>query len=69
LAAAREDFERRYIWARYQECGGNMSRTAEVLKVERSNLYRKMKGYGLLPARRTEAEAEGGGLSGGAAPG
>ena len=29
-----------------------MSRTAEALGVERSNLYRKMKGYGLLPARR-----------------
>ena len=52
LAEAREDFERRYILAKYRECGGNMSRTAEALGVERSNLYRKMKGYGLLPARR-----------------
>ena len=32
-----------------------MSRTAEALGVERSNLYRKMKAHGLLPARR-EAE-------------
>ena len=31
LAAAREDFEKRYIWKKYQECGGNMSRTAEAL--------------------------------------
>jgi len=54
LVAAREEFEKRYIWTRYQECGGNMSRTAEALQVERSNLYRKMKGYGLLPGRRTE---------------
>jgi two-component system nitrogen regulation response regulator NtrX len=51
LQAAREEFERRYIQRRYLECGGNMSRTAEVLGVERSNLYRKMKGYGLLKAR------------------
>jgi two-component system nitrogen regulation response regulator NtrX len=51
LAAAREEFERRYIWRKYQECAGNMSRTAEALKVERSNLYRKMKAYGLLPGR------------------
>jgi two-component system nitrogen regulation response regulator NtrX len=51
LAVAREEFEKRYIWRKYQECGGNMSRTAEALKVERSNLYRKMKGYGLLPGR------------------
>ena len=51
LAAAREEFERRYILSRYRECGGNMSRTAEALGVERSNLYRKMKAYGLLKAR------------------
>jgi two-component system nitrogen regulation response regulator NtrX len=51
LSEAREDFEKRYIWKKYQECGGNMSRTSEALQVERSNLYRKMKGYGLIPAR------------------
>jgi two-component system nitrogen regulation response regulator NtrX len=55
LSTAREDFEKRYIWRKYQECGGNMSRTAEALQVERSNLYRKMKGYGLLPLRKGEA--------------
>jgi two-component system nitrogen regulation response regulator NtrX len=55
LAAAREEFERQFILRRYRECGGNMSRTAEALGVERSNLYRKMKAYGLLPARREEA--------------
>jgi two-component system, NtrC family, nitrogen regulation response regulator NtrX len=52
LAAAREEFEKRYIWKKYTDCGGNMSRTAEVLQVERSNLYRKMKAYGLLPQRK-----------------
>ena len=55
LAEARERFERRYILGKYHESGGNMSRTAEALGVERSNLYRKMKAYGLLPARRDEA--------------
>jgi hypothetical protein len=50
--AARDDFEKRYIWKKYEESGGNMSRTAEVLQVERSNLYRKMKGFGLIPARK-----------------
>jgi two-component system nitrogen regulation response regulator NtrX len=54
LIEAREDFEKRYIWKKYQECGGNMSRTSEALQVERSNLYRKMKGYGLLPSRKGE---------------
>ena len=52
LAEARDAFERSYIWRKYEECGGNMSRTAEALQVERSNLYRKMKGFGLIPARK-----------------
>jgi len=52
LTAAREDFEKRYVWRRYQECGGNMSRTAEALGVERSNLYRKMRAFGLLAGRK-----------------
>ena len=56
LAAAREEFERHYILRRYRECAGNMSRTAESLGVERSNLYRKMKGFGLLPSRREGSE-------------
>ena len=56
LAEAREDFEKRYIWQKYQECGGNMSRTAELLQVERSNLYRKMKAFGLIPARKGAAD-------------
>jgi two-component system nitrogen regulation response regulator NtrX len=58
LAEAREGFERRYILRRYRECGGNMSRTAETLGVERSNLYRKMKGYGLLPARPEASDTD-----------
>jgi two-component system, NtrC family, nitrogen regulation response regulator NtrX len=55
LVDARDDFEKRYIWRKYEECGGNMSRTAEALQVERSNLYRKMKGFGLLPPRKGDA--------------
>jgi two-component system, NtrC family, nitrogen regulation response regulator NtrX len=58
LAEAREEFEKRYIWRKYEECGGNMSRLAEVLQVERSNLYRKMKGFGLLPSRKGGADAD-----------
>jgi len=55
LTEAREDFEKRYIWKKYQESGGNMSRTAEALQVERSNLYRKMKGFGLIQPRKGES--------------
>jgi two-component system nitrogen regulation response regulator NtrX len=47
LREAREEFEKRYILARLRECGGNVSRTAETLAVERSNLYRKMDAYGI----------------------
>jgi two-component system nitrogen regulation response regulator NtrX len=60
LASARDDFERQYILQRYRECGGNMSRTAAALGVERSNLYRKMKAFGLLPPRREDLEPGGG---------
>jgi two-component system nitrogen regulation response regulator NtrX len=58
LATAREDFEKRYIWRKYQECGRSMSRTAEALQVERSNLYRKMKAFGLIPARKGDSRAD-----------
>jgi DNA-binding NtrC family response regulator len=33
-----------------------MSRTADVLGVELSNLYRKMRAFGIAPARRADAE-------------
>jgi two-component system nitrogen regulation response regulator NtrX len=56
LAAAREAFEKSYILRKYQACGGNMSRTADALQVERSNLYRKMKAYGLLKSRGVVVE-------------
>jgi transcriptional regulator of acetoin/glycerol metabolism len=35
-----------------------MSRTAEALGVERSNLYRKMRAFGIAPAKRPEGEEE-----------
>ena len=35
-----------------------MSRTAEVLGVERSNLYRKMRTFGIAASRRPETEEE-----------
>ncbi len=54
LQAARERFEKDYILRVLAAQRGNMSRTAEALGVERSNLYRKMKGYGIAPARRGE---------------
>jgi two-component system nitrogen regulation response regulator NtrX len=47
LKEAREQFEKQYILDRLREFAGNVSRTAESLGVERSNLYRKMDAYGI----------------------
>jgi two-component system nitrogen regulation response regulator NtrX len=58
LYEARDHFERDLILRTLAAQQGNMSRTAEVLGVERSNLYRKMKAFGIAPARRAEEESE-----------
>ena len=47
LYEARDQFERSLILRTLAAQQGNMSRTAEVLGVERSNLYRKMKAFGI----------------------
>jgi two-component system, NtrC family, nitrogen regulation response regulator NtrX len=54
LRAARAAFERRYIERKLAELGGNVSRTAQVLGLERSNLYRKMRAYGIEAEREPE---------------
>jgi two-component system nitrogen regulation response regulator NtrX len=51
LADARERFERDYILQALAAQHGNISRTADVLGVERSNLYKKMKAFGIVPSR------------------
>ena len=54
LHEARDRFEREYILRALAANHGNISRTADALGVERSNLYRKMRGFGIAPARREE---------------
>jgi len=54
LHEARDQFERDYIVRALAAQQGNISRTAERLGVERSNLYRKMRGFGIAPPRRGE---------------
>ncbi len=56
LHEARERFERDYILRALAFQQGNMSRTAEMLGMERSNLYRKMRGFGLIPSRRGDED-------------
>ncbi|OHE60590.1 MAG: Fis family transcriptional regulator [Thermodesulfovibrio sp. RBG_19FT_COMBO_42_12] len=45
LREARESFERDFITKKLEENNWNISKTAEVLDVERSNLHRKIKAY------------------------
>ena len=45
LKQAREAFERDFIARKLEENSWNVSRTAEVLDIERSNLHRKIKAY------------------------
>ncbi|MFQ5670428.1 MAG: sigma-54-dependent transcriptional regulator [Acidobacteriota bacterium] len=49
LREGREDFERRFILKKIRQADGNVSRTADLLGLERSSLYRKMKQYGIRP--------------------
>ncbi|MFW6147290.1 MAG: helix-turn-helix domain-containing protein, partial [Thermodesulfobacteriota bacterium] len=47
LKQGREMFERQFIAHKLEELGGNISKTAESIGVERSNLHKKIKYYGL----------------------
>lgn len=58
LREARELFEREYLLAQVTRFGGNISRTANFVGMERSALHRKLKMLGLHGGRGTEADAE-----------
>jgi len=47
LKEARETFEKSFITRKLQQFEGNISKTAEAIGVERSNLHKKIKAYGL----------------------
>ncbi|MEK7407753.1 MAG: sigma-54 dependent transcriptional regulator [Acidobacteriota bacterium] len=47
LHEVREAAERDYILKKLEETGGNVSRAAEMLGLERSHLYRKMRALGI----------------------
>jgi two-component system nitrogen regulation response regulator NtrX len=44
---ARADFEKQYLIRKIADNGGNITRTAEVIGLERSYLHRKIKSYGI----------------------
>ncbi len=47
LRDARAEFEREFISQKLKENGGNVSKTADAISVERSNLHRKIKSLGI----------------------
>jgi two-component system nitrogen regulation response regulator NtrX len=47
LQQARDAYERDYILKKIEEARNNVSRAAELLGLERSHLYRKMKTLGI----------------------
>jgi two-component system, NtrC family, nitrogen regulation response regulator NtrX len=49
LQEVKEAAEREYILRKLEETGGNVTRASELLGLERSNLYRKMKALGIAP--------------------
>jgi two-component system nitrogen regulation response regulator NtrX len=49
LKQAKTDFERAYILGKLEENQWNITKTADAIGLERSNLHRKMKLYGIEP--------------------
>ncbi|MBK18918.1 MAG: sigma-54-dependent Fis family transcriptional regulator [Rhodospirillaceae bacterium] len=54
LREARELFERQYLKAQVSRFGGNVSKTAEFVGMERSALHRKLKSLGVSGDERVE---------------
>lgn len=59
LKDARERFEREYLAAQVGRFGGNISRTAEFVGMERSALHRKLKSLGLFEKKKDGSDGEG----------
>ncbi|MFA7638840.1 MAG: sigma-54 dependent transcriptional regulator [Parvibaculum sp.] len=57
LREARETFEREYLMAQISRFGGNISRTAAFIGMERSALHRKLKSLGVATASRSDVPA------------
>jgi two-component system nitrogen regulation response regulator NtrX len=56
LRDAREIFEREYLMAQINRFGGNISRTAEFVGMERSALHRKLRALGVNSNERASAD-------------
>ena len=58
LQGARERFEREYILQKLVEHKGSVSRAAQALQIERSNLYRKIRQLGIPYSGRENGDTE-----------
>lgn len=58
LREAREAFEREYLLAQVNRFGGNISKTARFVGMERSALHRKLRALGVHEGRGSEEEVE-----------
>jgi two-component system, NtrC family, nitrogen regulation response regulator NtrX len=58
LQGARERFEREYIMQKLMEHKGSVSRAAQALQIERSNLYRKIRQLGIPYSGRENGDTE-----------
>jgi two-component system nitrogen regulation response regulator NtrX len=58
LRDAREEFERQYLGAQVTRFGGNISRTANFVGMERSALHRKLKTLGVQGSTQDPAREE-----------
>jgi len=56
LRELRDLVERQYIRSKLDENGWNISRTAQVLGIERTNLHKKMRALGISREDRAGAE-------------
>jgi len=53
LREARDLFEQRYLMAQINRFGGNISRTADIVGMERSSLHRKLKSLGVVTTTKS----------------
>lgn len=59
LREAREAFEREYLLTQINRFGGNISRTAQFVGMERSALHRKLKSLNVVNAGKKSAQIDG----------
>ncbi|SMC28719.1 DNA-binding transcriptional response regulator, NtrC family, contains REC, AAA-type ATPase, and a Fis-type DNA-binding domains [Andreprevotia lacus DSM 23236] len=58
LREARDQFEKYYLELHIEQTGGNMSRVAEKIGLERTHLYRKLKSLGIQVPKKNRGNDE-----------